>query len=94
MKQPSNEIIKNIDWDLCIACQINDPDFDKLRGFGKERDTLVGNLKIIWDIDKEKVNISCNHHSFIQSNNGSPDFKNYIWTSLCGVPPQVHQQIK
>ena len=28
-----------------------------------------------WDIDKEKVDINCDHHSFIRSNNGSPDFK-------------------
>ena len=36
-----------------------------LRGSEKERDTLAGNLKTIWDIDKEKVNVSCDHHLFI-----------------------------
>ena len=60
---------------LHIECQRNDLDFGKLWGFGKEGDTLVGNLKTTWAIDKEKVNINCDHHSFIQSNNGSPDFK-------------------
>ena len=43
----------------------NDPDFGKLQGSGKECDTLVGNLKTIWDINKEKLDISCNHYSFI-----------------------------
>ena len=46
-----------------------------LRGSEKERDTLAGNLKTIWDIDKEKVDVSCDHHLFIWSNNESPDFK-------------------
>ena len=75
MKQTSDGIIKNIDWNLCIVCQRNGPDFGKLWGFGKECDPLVGNLKTMWDMEKEKVNINCNQHSFVQSNNGSPDFK-------------------
>ena len=75
IKRTSDGIIKSIDWNLCIVCQRNDPNFGKLQGSRKERDTLVGNLKIIWDIGKEKVDISCYHHSFIRSNNGSPDFK-------------------
>ena len=29
----------------------------------------------MWDMENEKVNINCNQNSFIQSNNGSPDFK-------------------
>ena len=65
MNRTSDAIIKNIDWNLCIVCQRNDPDLDKLRGSGKERDTLVGNLKTIWDIDQEKLDINCDHHSFI-----------------------------
>ena len=56
-------------------CQRNDPDLGKLWGSGKERDTLVGNMKSIWDVEKEKDNINCDHHSFIRYNNGSPDFK-------------------
>ena len=75
MKQTSNGTIKNIDWNLCIVCQRNDPDLSKLRGLGRENDPLVGNLKTVWDIDKEKVDISCDHHSFIRSNNGSSDLK-------------------
>ena len=90
MNQTSDGIIKNIDWNLCIVCQRRDPDLAKLRGSGKERDTLVGNLKTIWDIDKEKVDISCDHHSFIRSNNGSPDFKttfeHHKWCSTTGAP--------
>ena len=65
MKQTSNGIIKNIDWNLCIVCRRNDPDFGKLQGSGKEHDTLVGNLKTMWDIDKEKVTINYNHYLFI-----------------------------
>ena len=75
MKQTLDGIIKNIDWNLCIACQRNDPDLGKLWGSGKECHTLVGNLKTMWDMENEKVNINCNQNSFIQSNNGSPDFK-------------------
>ena len=41
MKWTSDGIIKNIDWDLCIVRQRNDPDFGKLRGSGKERHALV-----------------------------------------------------
>ena len=78
MKRTSDGIIKNIDWNLCIVCQRNDSGFGQLQGSGKERDTLVGNLKTIWDIDKEKVEINCDHHSFIRSKNGSPNFKNHI----------------
>ena len=74
-KQTSNGTIRNIDWNLCIVCHRNDPDLSKLRGSGKENGTLVGNLKIVWDIDQEKVNINCDHYSFIRSNNGSSDFK-------------------
>ena len=47
MNQTSDGIIKTIDWNLCIVCQRRDPDLAKLRGSGKERDTLVGNLKTI-----------------------------------------------
>ena len=47
MKWSSDEIIKNIDWNLCFVWQRNEPDLGKLRGFGKERDILVGNLKTI-----------------------------------------------
>ena len=75
MKQRSDRIIKNIDWILCIVCQRNDPDLGILRVFSKERDTLLGNLKTIWDIEKEKVYINCNHQSFTLSSNGSLDFK-------------------
>ena len=75
MKRTSDGIIKNIDRNLCIACQRNDPDFGKLRGSGKEHETLVDNLKTISDIDSKKVDIICDHHSFIRSNNGSSDFK-------------------
>ena len=64
-----------IDQNLCIACQRNDPDLGKLWGSGKECHTLVGNLKTMWDMENEKVNINCSQNSFIQSNNGSPDFK-------------------
>ena len=41
---------------ICVL-YVNDPDFGKLRGSGKERDTLVGNLKTTQDIDKEEDNI-------------------------------------
>ena len=75
MRRTSDGIIKNIDWNRCIKCQRNYLHLGKLRDSGKERDTLVGNLKTIWDIDKEKDDISCNNHSFIRSNNGSRDFK-------------------
>ena len=75
MKRTSDGILKNIDWNLCIVCHRNDSDFGKLQGSGKEGNTLVGNLKKIWDIDKDKVDIICDHHSFIRSNNGSTDFK-------------------
>ena len=47
MKLASDRIIKNIDWNLCIVCQRNDPDLGKLQSSGKERDSLVGNLKTI-----------------------------------------------
>ena len=65
MRRTSDGIIKNIDWNRCIKCQRNYLHLGKLRGSGKERDTLVGNLKTIWDIDKEKLDINCDHHSFI-----------------------------
>ena len=47
MNLTSDRIIKNIGWNLCIVCQRNDPDLGKLRGSGKEPDTLVGHLKTI-----------------------------------------------
>ena len=65
MKQTSDRIIKNIDWNLCIICQRNDPNLSKLRGSGKERDTLVRNLEKIWNKDKEKSSsIAINIHLF------------------------------
>ena len=53
--------------------------------------TLVGNLKTLWDIDKEKVNINCDHYLFIWSNKGSPEFKttfkhhNAVFHHRCNV---------
>ena len=51
MKQTPDEIIKNIGWII--------------RGSEKERDTLAGNLKTMWDIDTEKIDVNFDHHLFI-----------------------------
>ena len=65
MKQTSDGIIKNIDWNLRIVCQRIGPDFGKLWGFGKECDPLVGNLKTMWDIKRKKsTSIAINIHLF------------------------------
>ena len=37
MKRTSDGIMKNIDWNLCIVRQRNDPELGKLQGSGKER---------------------------------------------------------
>ena len=72
MKRTSDGHNKNIKWKYCILCQRNDVSLGNLRGAGKECDTLVGNLKEIWGLDKSRIDINCN--SFIQSSDGTPDF--------------------
>ena len=50
-----------------------------------EKNVILGNLKIIWDIDQEKVDINCDQRSFIRSNNGS-HLNITMWRFATGAP--------
>ena len=82
MKRTSGGIIKNIDWNLCIYGVL-------------EKNVILGNLRTIWDIDKEKIDYCDHHHLFdliMDHRISKPHLNITLWCSTTGAPPNTVKQ--